>query len=283
MKGSRIVIGFDASPGAEQAMAWGLAEAARRHGEAELVYAWTWPNYLPAAAMVPGAPVWPDMAAEREVDTMLAAAVERAHVCFPGVPVTSVVERGPAAAILRDRSAGATLMVLGGRSHGAVAGFLLGSIAGAVAAHADCTVVVVRGEASSSKPILLGLDKPADRPTEFAFEQAAAREVALNVVRAWLPPDPWIGSRFIDREEIAVAEHVALRDELARWREKYPSVRVHSDTVIGHPYRVIADAAADAGLVVLGARGRGGFSGLRLGSVTRYALHHVNTTIAVVR
>jgi len=288
MTEQRIVIGYDGSPGAERALSWALAEAARTHADVELAYAWMWPNYLPAADMVPGTPVWPDLAAERAVDSMLGAAAARAREQLPGTTVRAVIERGPAAAILRDRSAGAGILVLGGRSHGALPGFLIGSVSGALVAHAACTVVVVRGpkRCEATAPIVLGLDDSdhADRTAGFAFEQAAADGVALHVVRAWMPPpEPWIGSRFVDREEIAVAERVAVGDQLAGWEAKFPAVPVRVNVVAGHPYKVIAEAAGGARMMVLGARGRGGFRGLRLGSVTRYAVHHVPVTIAVVR
>jgi nucleotide-binding universal stress UspA family protein len=163
----RIVVGYDGSPGAERALSWGLAEAARTHADIELAYAWMWPNYLPAAGMVPGTPVWPDLAAEQAVDSMLTAAVTGAGERLPAATVRAVVERGPAAAVLRDRSAGADVLVLGGRSHGALPGFLIGSVSGALVAHAACTVMVVRGpdRYEPTAPIVLGLDdsEQADR------------------------------------------------------------------------------------------------------------------------
>jgi nucleotide-binding universal stress UspA family protein len=65
--------------------------------------------------------------------------------------------------------------------------------------------------------------------------------------------------------------------------KKFPSVPVVVNSVVGHPYKVLTEAARDAQLVVVGARGRGGFRDLRLGSVTRYVLHHGTGTVAVVR
>jgi nucleotide-binding universal stress UspA family protein len=287
MSAGRIVIGYDGSPGSERALRWGLAEAARTHAGVELVCAVAWPNYLPAASMATGAVVWPDLGAEKAVEAMLAATGARTRTQFPHVPVTIVVERGPAAPVLCDRSRGAALLVVGGRSHGAFAEVLLGSVAAAVVTHADCTVVVAGDrEPAAVGPVLLGLDESAgaDLAAEFAFEQAAARGVSVRAVRAWMPPpDPWIGSPSVDRAEVTVAERVAVREQLAAWRVKYPSVRVDIGVIVGHPYRVLTEAAQHAQLVVLGARGRGGLRGLRLGSVTRHVLHQRGATVAVVR
>jgi nucleotide-binding universal stress UspA family protein len=287
MSARLIVIGYDGSQGAERALRWGLEEAVRVGADVQLVYALTWPNYLPAASMVPGTPVWPDQDTEPMVQHMLSAAVARACAQFPQVTVTPVVERGPAALILCERSSGAALLVVAGRRHGAFAEVLLGSVAAAVATHAHCTVVVAGDrEPGPAEPVLLGLDESAhaDRTAGFAFDQAAARGVGVRAVRAWLPPpDPWIGSSSVDREELAIAERVAVREQLAAWRDKYPELPVEIDVIAGHPYRVLTEATRRAQFVVLGARGRGGFGDLRLGSVTRHVLHERGATVAVVR
>ena len=49
------------------------------------------------------------------------------------------------------------------------------------------------------------------------------------------------------------------------------------------PASALIDAAADASLLVLGARGLGGFKGLLLGSVSQHCLHHASSPVAIVR
>jgi nucleotide-binding universal stress UspA family protein len=288
MSANKVVVGYDGTPGAEHALAWALREARGRGTGVELVYALSQPAYAPAAFVVPGTVVWADYMAMQAVHDMLTAAVAKAAVDYPDVPVTAVTERGAAVPVLRDHSAGAALLVVGSRGHRAFAGLLLGSVAEAVSAHASSSVVVVRDPVPlvDDRPVVLGLDESdqTDATVGFAFEQAAALGVPLRAVHAWTPPgDPWTGPPSVDREEVAVAERTRAGELLDSWRAEYPSIPLTVESVAGHPYRVLTQAATGAQLVVVGARGRGGFHGLRLGSVTRHLLHHGTTSIAVIR
>lgn len=282
-----IVVGYDGSPDADQALRWALDEAGRTGAEVELVYAWVWPNYLPAASMVPGTSVWPDTEHEAFVERMIAETMSEAQDRHPNLKITYAISHGPAALVLHECSEHAQLLVVGGRSHRPLGGLLLGSVSAAVAAHAACPVVVVRNEyrPGDRRPIVVGLDDSghADAAARFAFEQAAARGVPLKAVRAWIPPsDPWIGTGF-DRDEIDTAERHTLQKLLIGWQEKYPTVPVTAHLIVGHPYHVLIEVARTGQLIVVSARGRGGFPALRLGSVTRHLLHHSPSTIAVVR
>jgi nucleotide-binding universal stress UspA family protein len=62
----------------------------------------------------------------------------------PPVLVQPQVREGNAAKLLIDLSEDADVLVVGSRGHGGFAGLLLGSVSQHVAAHAKCTVVVVR-------------------------------------------------------------------------------------------------------------------------------------------
>jgi nucleotide-binding universal stress UspA family protein len=156
----------------------------------------------------------------------------------------------------------------------------------APAIYAFCSVVIVRADRLGDRPVVLGLDESthAVEAARFAFGQAAARGVELQAVHAWMPPvDPWIGNRFPDREEAATAELVWAEKQLSRWRAEFPAVSVRLRSEIGHPYKLLTATAGQAQLTVVGARGRGGFRDLRLGSVTRHLVHHGTGTTAVIR
>ena len=284
MVAKTILVGYDHSAGSAGAARWALDEAARTGARVEFLYAWEWPAWTPAASLVPGPAVWPDGEADQAIHEMLEAAVADARESHPGVPVVGRIVHAPAALTLIDRSARAGLLVLGGQGHSGVAG-LIGSVSAAVSAHARCPVVVVRGDPAIG-PVVAGVD---DSPTvaavlAFAFETASVHDADLHVVHAC--PGPWDWRRGV-RETVSdpelSAQAVRLDERLAIFRARYPQVKVTADVIPEHPAAALDRAAAGAGLVVVGSRGRGPVRGVLLGSVSRHLLHRCSASIAIVR
>jgi nucleotide-binding universal stress UspA family protein len=102
---------------------------------------------------------------------------------------------------------------------------------------------------------------------EWAVEEAVGREIPLLALHAWSDtdvsewPDPdWPTAQ-------AMSDRV-LCQSLARWQEQYPSVNVRRVVARDQPARTLLNHAADAQLLVVGNRGRGGFDGMATGSVS---------------
>ena len=72
-------------------------------------------------------------------------------------------------------------------------------------------------------------------------------------------------------------------DAADRVAELYPEVSIDLVVISGRPERAIVDAAEEASLIVVGARGRGDFASLLLGSVSRDVIQHADCTVYVVR
>ncbi|MFC7533794.1 universal stress protein [Actinoplanes sp. GCM10030250] len=279
----RIVVGYDGSPAARKAARWALDEAQRIDAPVELLYAYEWPTYVPAAAMMPAAAVYPDSETDDAVGDMLGKAIAAAGDSHPFVRVRSRVEHGTAAVALTQRGADAGLLVVGGPRHSAVRN-LLGSTSASVSAHARCPVVVVRGEPRTTDPVVAGVN---DSPTaglvlRFAFEQAAVRGVPLRAVHGWPAPD---GGRDLlsDANLAAVAaRHRRLDEIVACWRQRFPQVPVTTEIMVGPPGEVLAEAAAGAQLVVAGARIRRALRVALRPSIGRHLLHRARCSIALV-
>jgi nucleotide-binding universal stress UspA family protein len=121
----------------------------------------------------------------------------------------------------------------------------------------------------------------------FAFVEAASRGVGLVAIRAWQPPPvPWrsdVRPLALDADELETAEWHALHEALAHWRKTYPAVPATTRLRPGNANNALVTQSQEAQLVVVGSRGRGGFAGLLLGSVSQQLLHHAHCPVAVVR
>ena len=102
-------------------------------------------------------------------------------------------------------------------------------------------------------------------------------------------PEPWVvGSPPIGPSDVEVHEHVeaAARDVLTasvdRARSADPELEIVGELVEGRAASSLLEAARDADLLVVGSRGRGGFAGLLLGSVSGQCVHHASCPVVVV-
>jgi nucleotide-binding universal stress UspA family protein len=125
----------------------------------------------------------------------------------------------------------------------------------------------------------------SDAAVAFAFEAAAARRVALVAVHAWwdLAFDLSAATTSFDRAEIEVEQRELLSERVAGWAQKFAAVPVEQVLVRGRPVQSLLEQAAGAQLVVVGSHGRGGFTGLVLGSVSNALVHRAPCPVAVVR
>ncbi|KQS97325.1 universal stress protein [Cellulomonas sp. Leaf395] len=282
-----IVVGYDGSNHADEALVWAARAARRRHAPLRIVHV--------ARTFLDGYVI-----ADRPSDLtaqvggqVLADGIERLRAIDPDLEVTTQLEpQDSVAAVLTEASRSAGLLVVGSRGRGGFAGLLLGSVSVTVASHAHCPVVVVRTNPATAgepgRPVVVGVDgSPASvSAVDYAFDQASRWGLPLVAVHAWELPSlfgpvpPWMPEEV---EEMRMAEKALLSESLAGHMERYPDVNVTSMVHRGGPAHVILTAAADAELLVVGSRGLGGFRGLLLGSVSQAVLHHATCPVVVVR
>jgi nucleotide-binding universal stress UspA family protein len=215
----------------------------------------------------------------------------------PGLEVEALAASGGPAGILVAESAQASLIVVGTRASGGLRGHLSASVAVQVAAHASCPVVAVRGQTGrrcdmaelTRHPVVVGLDgsQPSVEALDYAVEQAIARDVSVRAVLVWSLFDvhdegPIVPVDFDITEEQEKAERL-LDEATTGWADRYPELRI--ERIVVHdidPVRVLVDESHDAGLVVVGSRGLGGFTGLLLGSTGDGLIRNASVPVAVV-
>lgn len=287
MRRQPIVVGADGSPQSLAAIETAAREAAARGVPLRIVHGFIWP-YMRNVPLGPSEFGPPDGGLENQAHRIVEEAVAQAKDAAPGIEVTGDVVTASASQALIGASVDASLLVVGDRGLGAFAGLLIGSVAVHAAAHAACPVLVVRGEADPELAIVLGVDgSPAGEPAiGFAFEEAALRRVPLIAMHAWRQPGPnargSMQALVYDVEVVQEEKERMLSEALAGWREKFPEVVVDSRVVHGRVRSTLIEASRTAQLVVVGTRGRGGFTGLLLGSVSQALLNHSACPVAVV-
>lgn len=262
-----VVVGIDGSRAALQAVRWAADEAVRRD--------------LPLFLLHVAPPQSHRRPRDRREDEWARgdawlAATRVSQAAAPRATIRTGFRVGrPAEELIRE-SGEAVLMVLGSRGWSGIASVLLGSVASTVAANARCPVVVVRGQTPetvhpTTGPVVVGVDgsPDSDAAVGFAFDAAARRGVPLVAVHA-------------EHRASAASAGLLLTEWLAGWQGKYPGVEVRRSVVPARPRQALLAAAEKAQLVVVGARGRGGVTGVALGINSQGALRHGECPVAVL-
>jgi nucleotide-binding universal stress UspA family protein len=286
-----VVVGVDGSQESLLAVDWAAADAARRHRQLQIIHAYAWPVVYPPLGA--HRTVALDKAVRLSAEQVVNAAVARARAVAPELSIRTAMPVQLATAALLAASERADTVVVGNRGLGGFSGLLLGSTGVQLAAHAACPVIVVRAARAVDGPeagrVIVGVDgsHDADRAVRFAFEQASFRGVGLTAVHTYLWPDSTGPGDMLplvyDSEDLLDDERRALAESVSGWADKYPDVDVRRSTVRGGAATVLRHLSPGAELLVVGSRGRGGFGGLLLGSVSQAVIHHAACPVAVVR
>lgn len=281
-----VVVGVDGSAPSLAALRWAATEARYRKAALQILLAYHW--RFPGARLLATHGV--AEAIYEQTNQVVEEAVALARKTAPDVDVRGFAVFGHPAPVLLEAAYQAVATVVGHRGHGGFARLLLGSVAMQVAAHAPGPVVVVRGRTEPAiEPVVVGVDgsPAADVALDAAFAAASARDVGLVVARAF--PD----ARRADATSVTPPGHdpatflAAQRDELVahvgRWRDRYPLVPVEHEILPGDATDVLTTLSLRAQLVVVGSRGRGGFTQLTLGSVSQQLIQHTDCPVLIAR
>jgi nucleotide-binding universal stress UspA family protein len=284
-----VVVGVDYSDDSLRAASYAAWEAEYRRVPLRVVHAITPPS---AMGLGFGASSVVDVL-RRDAGNLAEETVARLRAAHPGLEIDHALFTSGAAAALIEESAHASLTVLGARGAGGFAKLLLGSTASQVAAHAEGPVVVVRTRSDlpvpAPGPVVVGVDGSGEASAAlgFAFEAAQARGGELVAIYAWeVLRRSNLGTADSWRVEADVAQQDAdrmLAEALAGWAGKFPDVAVtRRAEQADSPESLLLATAREASLLVVGSRGRGGFVGLLLGSVSRKLVAHAECSVAVV-
>ncbi|WP_159717324.1 universal stress protein [Actinomyces marmotae] len=285
-----VLVGVDGSPESLGAVDWAVARAAREGWRVHILCAYSLPSFT-AASLDGGYAALDDTAIRAGAQAVVDEAVARAQQA--GVAVTSSLETGDPAGVLVDLSSDAALAVVGTRGGGGFADRLLGTVSSALPAHAKCPTVIVPRHTTGAaftpvKRIVVGVDGSgsARKAARRAVREAEAWGAELTAVAAvpmstgtgalaWLPAA-------VDRQQVLADVRAGLDHAVAEALEGHPGVTVRRHALDGNAAELLAEFSTAVDLVVVGSRGRGGFTGLLLGSTSQAVLSHAACPIMVV-
>jgi nucleotide-binding universal stress UspA family protein len=137
--------------------------------------------------------------------------------------------------------------------------------------------------------ILVGLDGSnySERALEWAAKEAAIRHAPLRVLAVHTVPSGWSGRGVPDPvdNQLVVQTKAAAQELTDKVLAGIGGARpdgVTVDAVNGIPADVLLRASEDADMIVLGARGGGGFARLHLGSVSDQVAHHAHCPVVII-
>jgi nucleotide-binding universal stress UspA family protein len=283
-----IVVGVDGSPSSIAAAEYAAALAERRQAPLHLIHGYQQALYSWAITAMP----WPEEASDEqvraEIEVQLRDLVERLRREHPKlVAIEARQIHATAASVLIGQSQDAQATVVGSRGIGGFSELLLGSVSWQVASHAHGPVIVVRPpiadhavrpgpEQPPSRPkplgpVLVAYDGSpgAEAALDFAVTEALQRNVRLVVATVYTHAQDEAQQMVTDALKPFIAANPTLQGEL---------LTIESE----HTDFALMEESRKAALTVLGSRGRGGFAGLLLGSVSRTLVHHAYGPVAVI-
>lgn len=139
-------------------------------------------------------------------------------------------------------------------------------------------------DTQTTRPIVVGVDGSSSSIAALkkAAELAESTDAAIVAVTAWqfpitydatLPPSVW------SPESDA---HETLRTALDVAFDGAPPPRLTSRVVAGPAAGVLVKASEGASMLIVGSRGRGGFVGLLLGSVSTACAQHAHCPVLIM-
>lgn len=279
-----IVVGADATAAGVAAARWALQEGALRALPVTVVRAWVDPVVMGYGM---------GLALATELDGVRRAAEALAHDVLGkaggpgGVPqATALAVQGRATEVLTRSSADADLVVVGTRSAGALSRGVLGSVSASVLHHAHCPVVVVpepRDEPAAGRRVVVGVDHSPSSLHALGWAAAEAQRRSCPLVPVLVREPAGTGSGGDEVTGLARLEASERAALVAAARRHHPGLTVEPEVLGGHAAHALLRFTGPGDLVVLGARGRGGFRSLLLGSTSTAVAEHACCPVVVIR
>ncbi|KFJ05348.1 universal stress protein [Bifidobacterium tsurumiense] len=282
-----ILVGVDGSHASYKATWWAANYAKHAGLTLQIVCAYSLPSYAAVSFDSTYTAMGDDNAAHSDAQEILSKA--KAIADGQGVEATTLIVTGDPASVFVELSRNYNLIVIGNRGKGGLAERLLGTTSSSLPAYAYCPIVVVpytdddgnlRHLNNTITKVAVGSDesKWGLKALDIAADFAAGWGAELNVISAV----PRIQGVDEGEESVMDSYMEDLDVRIKPLLEAHPDLKVNKSVVPGSAVNALTKASYDHDVVVVGSRGRGGFTGLLLGSTSQGLLQHAAGPVYVV-
>ena len=280
-----ILVGVDGSHASYKATWWAANYAKQAGLTLQIVCAYSLPSYAAVSFDATYTAMGDDNAAHSDAQEILSKA--KAIADEQGVEATTLIVTGDPASVFVELSRNYNLIVIGNRGKGGLAERLLGTTSSSLPAYAYCPIVVVPYTDDDGN--LMHLNNTITRVAVGSDESKwglKALEIAANFAAAWDAELDVISAvpnmKGSDDEGVMASFKDDLEVRIKPLEEAHPDLKINKQIVPGPAVGALTKASYDHDVVVVGSRGRGGFTGLLLGSTSQGLLQHAVGPVYVV-
>ncbi|MFT8704409.1 universal stress protein [Bifidobacterium aquikefiricola] len=286
-----ILVGVDGSDASYKATWWAANYAKHAGLTLQIVCAYSLPSYAAVSFDATYTALGDDNAAHSDAQEILSRA--KAIADEQGVEAATLIVTGDPASVFVELSRNYNLIVIGNRGKGGLAERLLGTTSSSLPAYAYCPIVVVPYTDDDGNlmhlnntiaKIAVGSDesKWGLKALEIAAGFANGWGAELNVLSAVPNIDGLTGSDSPEERGVMESYMEDLDARIKPLQVLYPNLRIYKSIVPGSAVNALTKASHNYDVVVVGSRGRGGFTGLLLGSTSQGLLQHAVSPVYVV-
>ena len=280
-----ILVGVDGSHASYKATWWAANYAKHAGLTLQIVCAYSLPSYAAVSFDATYTAMGDDNAAHSDAQEILSKA--KAIADEQGVEAATLIVTGDPASVFVELSRNYNLIVIGNRGKGGLAERLLGTTSSSLPAYAYCPIVVVPYTDDDGNlthlnntitKVAVGSDesKWGLKALEIAADFADAWGAELDVISA-VP-----NMKGSEDEGVIASFKEDLDVRIKPLEESHPNLTINKQIVPGPAVGALTKASYDHDVVVVGSRGRGGFTGLLLGSTSQGLLQHAVGPVYVV-
>ena len=280
-----ILVGVDGSHASYKATWWAANYAKHAGLTLQIVCAYSLPSYAAVSFDATYTAMGDDNAAHSDAQEILSKA--KAIADEQGVEAATLIVTGDPASVFVELSRNYNLIVIGNRGKGGLAERLLGTTSSSLPAYAYCPIVVVPYTDDDGN--LMHLNNTITKVAVGSDESKwglKALEIAADFADAWGAELDVISAvpnmKGSEDEGVMASFKEDLDVRIKPLEESHPNLTINKQIVPGPAVGALTKASYDHDVVVVGSRGRGGFTGLLLGSTSQGLLQHAVGPVYVV-